>query len=88
MLAFAQKWRHWGGGSREEILVEFGLSQGVYFQHLLSQLNQRIGIAAGLPAPVLHQLAQKCRSRLRYRRTHPRRFAQPTDCDSRRPTGS
>ncbi|KXF52495.1 hypothetical protein AXA44_47365 [Rhodococcus sp. SC4] len=75
MLNFAQKWRHWGGGSREEILVEFGLSQGVYFQHLLSQLNQRIGIAAGLPAPVLHQLAQKCRSRLRDRRTHPRRFS-------------
>jgi len=45
-----------------------------YFQHLLSQLNQRIGIAAGVPAPVLHQLAHKCRSRLRDRRTHPHRF--------------
>ncbi|RZL78928.1 MAG: DUF3263 domain-containing protein [Rhodococcus sp. (in: high G+C Gram-positive bacteria)] len=70
MLTFARKWRHWGGGSGEDILVEFGLSQREYFRKLLVLVDQRIGAAADLPHPIRQQLTHICHSRLRDRRTH------------------
>ncbi|CAG7587384.1 MULTISPECIES: DUF3263 domain-containing protein [Rhodococcus] len=68
LLTFARKWRHRGGGSGEDILVEFGLSQREYFRKLLSLLDQRIGAAADLPLPIRQQLTQICHLRLRDRR--------------------
>ena len=39
ILAFATRWRHWGGGSRSDIFVEFGISPEEYFKHLARILD-------------------------------------------------
>src|SRR6476619_1183991 len=50
LLAFALKWRHWGGGSAGDILVEFGLTPTMYFQRLRHYLHS--GSAPSLPEHV------------------------------------
>ena len=72
MIAFAVKHRNFDGGTGEEILVEFELSQNEYFRELRSLLDGRIGLAADLPSPIREQLAKICDSRLRDRRPHQR----------------
>lgn len=64
MVTFARKRRHRGGGSGEDILVEFGLSQSEYFRQLQSLLRQRIGAAAELPEDLREELTAICRQRL------------------------
>lgn len=64
MVTFAKKCRHRGGGSGEEILVEFGLSQSEYFRQLHSLLGRRIGAAADLPDDIHRELTAICRRRL------------------------
>ncbi|NMM92186.1 hypothetical protein B2J88_49430 [Rhodococcus sp. SRB_17] len=61
LLAFALKWRHWGGGSAGDILVEFGLTPTTYFQRLHDYL--RSGAALTLPEHVAHQLDTLCINR-------------------------
>jgi hypothetical protein len=65
MITFAKKWRHRGGGSGEDILVEFGLSQAEYFRQLQILLNERIGAAAALSPDLRCELRSICRTRLR-----------------------
>ncbi|MDF3307927.1 hypothetical protein P3H15_23165 [Rhodococcus sp. T2V] len=64
MITFAKKWRHRGGGSGEDILVEFGLSQAEYFRQLQMILDERAGAASDLPPDLRHELLSICRSRL------------------------
>ena len=55
--------RHHSGGSGEEILTEFGLSQREYFTKLQSLLDSNVGRAASL-APALHaELSLLCQNR-------------------------
>ncbi|MBV6761049.1 hypothetical protein [Rhodococcus opacus] len=70
MITFAVKRRHYGGGTGEDILVEFALSQREYFRKLRSLLNDRVGVAADLPGTVHDQLTRICDERLRDRRLH------------------
>ena len=72
LLTFAKKWRHWGGGSAEDILVEFGLSPSEYFRQLQTLLDERNGAAAHLPLAVHEQLKLICQDRLRTARIQPR----------------
>jgi hypothetical protein len=62
ILAFALKWRHWGGGSAEDILVEFGLSPADYFQRLQTRVEDVA--TEPLPPEIVHQLTSICRTRL------------------------
>ncbi|TJZ76054.1 DUF3263 domain-containing protein [Rhodococcus oryzae] len=62
LLAFALKWRHWGGGSAGDILVEFGITPTDYFQRLRDYLHS--GAAPKLPEHVVHQLDTLCITRL------------------------
>ncbi|MDI9974163.1 MULTISPECIES: DUF3263 domain-containing protein [Rhodococcus] len=39
ILAFATRWRHWGGGSWSDIFVEFGISPEKYFRRLARILD-------------------------------------------------
>ncbi|MGC0367130.1 hypothetical protein ABH922_005182 [Rhodococcus sp. 27YEA15] len=65
MVTFAKKWRHWSGGSGEEILIEFGLSQSEFFRRLHKVLGERTGSAADLPEPLREELKTICQQRLR-----------------------
>ncbi|KXX59930.1 DUF3263 domain-containing protein [Rhodococcus sp. ACS1] len=70
LLAFAVKWRHWGGGSRSDIFVEFGISPDQYFRRLARILD---GVKARELAPdVREELRTICRAR------RPERAAQRT----------
>lgn len=62
LLAFALKWRHWGGGSSADIFVEFGITPARYFQRLQAYLHN--GASAYLPEHVVHQLDDLCATRL------------------------
>ncbi|MDV6271213.1 hypothetical protein [Rhodococcus globerulus] len=64
MITFAKKWRHWGGGSGEDILMEFGLSQSECFRQLQTLLEQGIGAAADLPEGLREELTIICQQRL------------------------
>ncbi|MCF8786225.1 MULTISPECIES: DUF3263 domain-containing protein [Rhodococcus] len=41
IVDFAQKWRHWGGGSDADIFVEFGLTPAQYFRRLQQILEKK-----------------------------------------------
>lgn len=41
LVAFASKWRHWGGGPAEDIFIEFGLTVPEYCRRLRTALNSR-----------------------------------------------
>lgn len=62
IMAFALKWRHWGGGPAGDIFIEFGLTPVQYFRRLEAFLNA--GAANHLPADIAQQLRTICRGRL------------------------
>ncbi|GAF47653.1 DUF3263 domain-containing protein [Rhodococcus wratislaviensis] len=65
ILAFATKWRHWGGGPTEDIFVEFGLTAPQYFERLHQLLRNRNRVAAHGVSPIVHdQLRAICEARL------------------------
>jgi hypothetical protein len=68
ILAFAVKWRHWGGGSSSEIFVEFGISPNEYFTRLARVLDSMQ--ARELAVDVRGDLRKICRAR-RSERTPP-----------------
>ena len=41
ILDFARRWYHYGGGSAEDILVEFGITEHEYFHRLGAVLDTR-----------------------------------------------
>jgi hypothetical protein len=63
MLDFAARWRHWGGGSAEDIFVLYGLSSQVFFARLQSLI--RTGRAQHLDTVTVALLLGVCRRRLR-----------------------
>jgi hypothetical protein len=63
MLDFAARWRHWGGGSAEDIFVLYGLSSQVFFARLQSLI--RTGRAQHLDAVTVALLLGICRRRVR-----------------------
>ena len=67
MITFAKKWRNHGGGSGEDILTEFGLSQAEYFRQLQLLLDERIGTARDLSPALRYELQSICRTRLNHK---------------------
>lgn len=67
MITFAKKWRNHGGGSGEDILTEFGLSQAEYFRELQILLDECIGTARDLSPALRHELQSICRTRLNHK---------------------
>ena len=61
LLTFAMQWYRYGGGSGEDIFVEFGLTEAAYFQRLLVLVSDG---ATGLPADVRAAVAAICEHRL------------------------
>jgi hypothetical protein len=61
LLTFAMQWYRYGGGSGEDIFVEFGLTETAYFQRLLALVTHGV---TGLPADVRAAIAATCESRL------------------------
>jgi hypothetical protein len=62
LVEFAQRWYPFGGGSAEDIFIEFGLPEAVYFQRLSDVLY------AGEPglSPDAHAAIRRiCNHRLR-----------------------
>lgn len=59
IIAFARSWAPWGGGSSEDILVEFGLREAEYFERLRLALA-RPGATASLKPAQLEQLSNIC----------------------------
>jgi hypothetical protein len=43
MLDFARRWYPYGGGSAEDILVEFGIGERDYFKRLTDVLDAQAG---------------------------------------------
>lgn len=67
LVAFARRWLPYGGGSRGDILVEFGLTEDEYFTRLLAVLPE-----AGLDPTTtthLHTLATRRLTTARDRHT-------------------
>jgi len=60
MLSFALQWQHYGGGSNEDIYVNFGLSPKQYFIRLLRILRS----PTELDIRVISELNELCVSRL------------------------
>ena len=60
MLSFALQWQQYGGGSNEEIYVNFGLSPMQYFMRLLRILRS----PTDLDMSVISELNAICTSRL------------------------
>lgn len=54
LMTFAMQWYRYGGGSGEDIFVEFGLTEVAYFQRLLVLVTDG---ATGLPADVRAEVA-------------------------------
>ncbi|MFC0450034.1 DUF3263 domain-containing protein [Rhodococcus jostii] len=86
ILAFATKWRHWGGGHTEDIFVEFGLTAPQYFERLHQLLRNRHKVAAHGVSPIVHdQLRAICESRLARRPWEqgppPRQAARPANSE-------
>nr|WP_271213847.1 DUF3263 domain-containing protein [Rhodococcus wratislaviensis]GLK41118.1 hypothetical protein GCM10017611_79930 [Rhodococcus wratislaviensis] len=61
ILAFATRWRHWGGGSRSDIFVEFGISPEKYFRRLARILDS--AMARELALEIREDLWRICRDR-------------------------
>ncbi|MDV7243880.1 MULTISPECIES: hypothetical protein [Rhodococcus] len=75
LIDFAIKWRHWGGGTPEDIFREFGPSSEQYLSRLASVLERNtwmypdIDLAPDLLAPLEHICVVRGSSRARaYRR--------------------
>jgi hypothetical protein len=62
IVAFAMRWRHWGGGSAEDIFVQFGMSSDQYFRRLYSRL-ETVSVRVVSRAEA-EQLRAICRKRL------------------------
>lgn len=62
LVEFAEQWYPFGGGSAEDIFVEFGLTPEAYFERLSDALD--VGIA-GLSSEVHEALRRICNQRLR-----------------------
>jgi hypothetical protein len=60
MLSFALQWQHYGGGSNEDIFVNFGLSPRQYFMRLLRILRSSTELDIG----AISELNALCISRL------------------------
>lgn len=60
ILGFALQWQHYGGGSNEDIYVNFGLSPRQYFMRLLRILRG----PTELEIRVISELNELCASRL------------------------
>ncbi|QIX52636.1 DUF3263 domain-containing protein [Rhodococcus sp. DMU1] len=63
MLAFATKWRHWGGGPDEDIFVRFGITSQQFFHRLREILTA--GPRFGLEPQLVRTLLDICDSRTR-----------------------
>ncbi len=63
LVDFAAMWLHYGGGSREDIFVSFGLTEEQYFQRLLHLLTHR-PLAVGLDAGVRNRMLAVGKARL------------------------
>lgn len=63
MVEFGRSWSRYGGGSDEDIYVEFGLSARSYFERLRTLLDGPIG--ASLDEQTRAQMQTVCARRLR-----------------------
>ena len=63
ILAFGRSWYKYGGGSEEDIYVQFGLSARSYFERLAVLLDRPA--ASGIDEPTLHTMRAVCATRLR-----------------------
>lgn len=63
LLAFAVSWREYGGGSDEDIYVEFGLPSQVYFERLMQVIDSPG--AANLDDTTREKVRQVCADRMR-----------------------
>lgn len=66
LLAFAIAWYRYGGGSAEDIFVEFGLTETTYFQRLLTVV---LGSDTTVPADVRAAITAICEHRLQTARS-------------------
>lgn len=65
IVHFAQKWRHWGGGSDADIFVEFGLTPVQYFRRLEQILVKEPFLhSLGITPTVSAQLQLICQAQL------------------------
>jgi hypothetical protein len=62
LVEFAEQWYPFGGGSAEDIFVEFGLTAEAYFKRLSDALH--VGVP-GLSPEVDEALRRVCDQRLR-----------------------
>jgi hypothetical protein len=62
LVDFAIKWRHWGGGTAEDIFLEFGLSSDQFFSRLATALTPdgRMCPDIDLAPDLLAQLRRIC----------------------------
>ncbi|MGW4773458.1 hypothetical protein ACWEO2_36165 [Nocardia sp. NPDC004278] len=63
MLAFAVKWRHWNGGSAEDIFIEFGVDSTEFFRRLRQLLTGKR--RPNITPPMIKELLSICDTRLR-----------------------
>lgn len=62
LVEFAEQWYPFGGGSAEDIFVEFGLTVDAFFERLSDALD----VGAGGLSPEVHEALQRiCNQRLR-----------------------
>lgn len=63
ILTFGRSWYGYGGGSDEDIYVEFGLAARPYFERLRQLLDEPA--AAALDEPTREKMRAVCARRLR-----------------------
>ncbi|WP_040525513.1 DUF3263 domain-containing protein [Gordonia effusa] len=62
LIDFARRWFPYGGGSNEDILIQFGISEHEYFRRLREALTMRRldpAIASAIEAVAIRRLRQK-----------------------------
>lgn len=64
MLEFARGWHRFGGGSAQDIFVEFGLNEQEFFSRVLSLVGAPAPSGPGIPSTTDIQIRKVCRWRL------------------------
>jgi hypothetical protein len=64
MLEFVRRWHRFGGGSAQDIFVEFGLNEQEYFSRVLKLVGESAPDDPGVASTADDQIRKVCRWRL------------------------
>ncbi|TQR84316.1 hypothetical protein D8S82_22480 [Mycobacterium hodleri] len=64
MLEFVRRWHRFGGGSAQDIFVEFGLNEQEFFSRVLHLVGAAAPAGPGVASTADNQIRKVCRWRL------------------------